>query len=115
VGTYDAFRTLLSIRQQRKRARAGRSPGIGAKIVMDDFQIVVQAGLSEALWKFLVEAGFREANHRPDRRHYRYVPPSLVANLYNAPPEEWQALLMVALQEASKRPRVRFVSATFFL
>jgi hypothetical protein len=108
MGTYDAFRTLLNIRQQRRRPTAGRKPEVGAKIVLDDFRIVVQAGLSEALWKFLVQAGFREATHRPDRRHYRDVPPSFVADLYAAPSNRWQALLMGALQGAAKRPRVRF-------
>jgi hypothetical protein len=105
VGTYDEFRTLLNIRQQRKRPPVGPVPGIGASIVIDDFRIVVQAELSEALWKFLVQAGFREVSHRPERRRYRDVPPSLVAGLYSAPPEQWQAVLVAALREATKLPR----------
>jgi hypothetical protein len=108
MGAYDAFRTMLNIRRRRERRPAGRRPSIGAKIVLEDFRVTVQAGMSEGVWQFLVQAGFREASHRPDRRHYRDVPPSLIAELFDAPPEEWKALLMVALQEASKRPRVRF-------
>ena len=107
MGAYDAFRTILNIRQTRRRPRAGFKPKVGAKIVMDDFRITVQAGLSDGLWNFLVQAGFRENIFRSDRRHYREVPPSLVGDLYNAPREEWQALLIGALQEASKRPRMR--------
>jgi hypothetical protein len=38
------------------------------------------------------------------------VPPALVANLYNASPDDWQALLIAALQEASRRPRIRFLT-----
>jgi len=106
MGAFDGLRNLLKIRQIRYRPRAGFKPKVGAKIVKDDFRIVVQAGLSDQLWSFLVQDGFRENIYRRDRRRYRDVPPSLVTDLYNAPPEEWQALLRAALQEASKRPPV---------
>jgi len=107
MGAFDDIRTLLKIRQKRTRPRAGFRPRVGATIFMDDFRIVVQAGLSEALWNWLVQAGFREVTYSPDRRLYRDVPPSLVTRLYGAPAEEWEELLMLALREASKRPRVR--------
>ena len=103
----DAFRTLFRIRRRRMPPRASVKPALGAKIAMEDFRIVVQAGLSDELWIFLVQAGFREVVHRPDQRRYRDLPPSMVTELYHAPAEEWQALLMAALKEAAKRPRVR--------
>jgi len=103
----DAIRTLLKIRRRRTAPRASAKPALGAKIAMEDFRIVVQAGLSDELWIFLVQAGFREVIHRPDCRRYRDVPPSMVTELCQAPPEEWQALLLAALKEAVKRPRVR--------
>ena len=103
----DAIRTLLNIRRRRTPPRAWVKPARGAKIAMEDFRIVVQAGLSDELWSFLVQAGFREVVHRPDRRRYRDLPPSIVTELYHAPPEEWQALLLAALEQAAKRPRVR--------
>ena len=103
----DAIRTLLKIRRRRTAPRASAKPALGAKIAMEDFRIVVQAGLSDELWIFLVQAGFREVVHRPDRRRYRDLPPSMITELYQAPPEEWQALLLAALKEAVKRPRVR--------
>ena len=90
----DAIRTLLNIRRRRTPPRAWVKPARGAKIAMEDFRIVVQAG-------------FREVVHRPDQRRYRDLPPSMVTELYHAPAEEWQALLMAALKEAAKRPRVR--------
>lgn len=107
MGALDGFRKLLRIRQVRKRPRAGFKPKAGARIFMDDFRIVVQAGLSDELWNWLLKVGFREATYKLDRRHYRDLPPSLVTHLYQATPEEWKALLTVALEEASKRPRVR--------
>jgi hypothetical protein len=107
MGAFDGLRSVLKIRQLRRRPRVGFKPRVGAKIVMDDFRIIVQAGLSDALWGWLVEVGFREVTYRQDRRGYRDVPPSLVTELYEAPPQQWRALLTVALEEASKRPRVR--------
>ncbi len=104
---FDAFRTLFNIRRRRKAPRALRKPALGAKIALEDFPIVVQAGLSDELWVFLTQAGFRELVHRPDRRRYRDLPPSIIVELYHAPSEEWQALLMAAMKEAAKRPRVR--------
>lgn len=104
---FDAIRSLFNIRRRRKTPRASVKPALGAKIAMEDFRIVVQAGLSDELWNFLVEAGFREVVHRPDRRRYRDLPPSMITELYHAPPEEWQALLMAAMKEAAKRPRIR--------
>ena len=107
MSAYDWFRNLLNIRKRRARPREGFKPKVGAKIVLDGLRMIVQAGLSDELWGWLQEAGFREMTYSPDRRSYRELPPSLVTRLYDAPPEEWQALLMKALREASKRPRVR--------
>jgi len=105
MGAYDAFRTLLNIRQRRRRPRAGLKPAPGARIAMEDFRITVQRGLSDDLWSFLVQAGFREITYRPDRRRYRDVPPSQFAAMHDTPAEKWRALLVRALKEAAKRPR----------
>ena len=107
MGAFDSIRTLLNIRRKRERPIARSKPTVGARIAMGNFRIIVQAGLSDELWDFLVAAGFREVAYRPDRRRYRDVPPSRVMSLYYAPPEEWKGLLITALKEASKRPLVR--------
>jgi hypothetical protein len=107
MGAYDAFRTMLNIRQRRKRPRAGARPAAGAKIAMEGFKITVLPGLSDELWEFLVHAGFREMTFRPDRRRYRSVSSSRVAELYKASHEHWRGLLVTALKEASNRPLVR--------
>ncbi len=77
---------------------------------MDDFRIVAQVGLSDELWRFLVEAGLRKATYSPDRRHYRDVPSTFVTRLSNATASKWQALLLAALREASRRPRIRIIT-----
>jgi hypothetical protein len=104
---HDAIRNILNIRQRRTRSPAGPRPRLGAKIAMDDFRMVVQSGMSEGLWRFLLQAGFREITYRGDRRAYRDVPPSLVAKLCKTRSGNWQKRLLAALQEAAKRPRVR--------
>jgi hypothetical protein len=50
--------------------------------------MTIQAGFSDELWRWLLEQGWREVTHRPDRRHYRAVPASCVTELIDAPAEE---------------------------
>ena len=38
------------------------------------------------------------------------MPRSLVSRIYDAPREDWRALLKVAIQEASKRPQIKTAS-----
>jgi hypothetical protein len=112
MGAFDGFRTLFNIRQERERPPPGPKPRLGSKIYLHDVRMVVESGLSDALWEWLSELGFREITFSPDRRHYRDLPRSLVARMYDAPREEWRALLKVAIQEASKRPPVKVATRT---
>jgi len=107
MGAFDGFRNLFNIRQERSRPPAGPKPRMGAKIYLHDVRMVVQSGLSDELWEWFTQLGFREVTFSPDRRHYRDLPRSLVARLYDAPREEWRPLLKVAIQEATKRPPVK--------
>ena len=107
MGAFDGFRKLFNIRQERRRPPKGPKPKLGAKVYLHDVRMAVQSGLSDELWDWLQELGFREVTFSPDRRHYRDLPPSLVTRLYDAPREEWRPLLKVAIQESSKRPLVK--------
>lgn len=107
MGAFDGFRTLFNIRRERTRPPPGPKPRMGAKIYLHDVRMVVQSGLSDELWDWLSQLGFREVNFSPDRRRYRDLPRSLVARLYDAPREDWRPLLKVAIQEATKRPTVK--------
>lgn len=110
MGALDGFRNLFNIRQERARPPRGPKPRMGAKIYLHDVRMAVQPGLSDELWDWLTELGFREITFSPDRRRYRDLPRSLVTRLYDAPREEWRALLKVAIQEATKRPPVKTVT-----
>jgi hypothetical protein len=110
MGALDGFRNLFNIRQERTRPPRGPKPRMGAKIYLHDVRMAVQPGLSDELWDWLTELGFREITFSPDRRRYRDLPRSLVTRLYDAPREDWRALLKVAIQEATKRPPVKTVT-----
>ena len=85
----------------------GPKPRLGARIVKDDVRITIQAGLSEATWHWLVLHGWREDAFRNNRRRYRDVPPSLVAELLDAAdPDACAQLLEQAVAEARFRPQV---------
>jgi hypothetical protein len=106
MGAFDGFRNLFNIRNERTRPPPGPKPKMGAKIYLHDVRMSVQAGLSDELWDWLQELGFREVTFSPDRRRYRDLPRSLVALLYDAPREEWRILLKRAIRESSVRPAV---------
>jgi hypothetical protein len=107
MGAFDGFRNLFNIRRERVRPSPGPKPRMGAKIYLHDVRMVVQPGLTDELWAWLTELGFREITFSPDRRQYRDLPRSLVTRIYDAPREEWRALLKVAIKEATKRPPVK--------
>jgi hypothetical protein len=65
----------------------------------------VQAGMSESLWRWLTQQGWREVLYRPDRRRCRDVPHTLVTQLIDAAPEDRARVLAVATSHASIRPQ----------
>jgi hypothetical protein len=103
MGALDGFRNLFNIRKDRRRPPPGAKPRLGAKIYLHDVRMSVQSGLSDELWKWLQELGFREITFSPDRRRYRDLPPSLVARLYDSKPDDWRPLLKQAIREAKYR------------
>jgi hypothetical protein len=103
----DSIRTMLGVRRKRTVPAPGLKPRLGARIVKDDVRIVVQAGLTDATWQWLVLHGWREDSYRNNRRRYREVPPSLVAQLFDAAdPDECAQLVRQAVAEARFRPTV---------
>ena len=62
------------------------------------------AGMSDDLWLWLMERGWREVIFKPDRRRYRDVSPSGITALFDAPPEEREKVLSKAVARATTRP-----------
>jgi hypothetical protein len=80
----NRLRNLMGIRLPRAVPRRGRKPSIGVGIACGEVRMVVQAGMSDDLWLWLLEQGWRELTYRPDRRVYRQVPPSCATKLTDA-------------------------------
>jgi len=53
----------------------------------ETFRMTIQAGVTDELWEWLMERGWRELRYAPDRRHYRVVPAVRVTKLIDSPPE----------------------------
>jgi len=104
---FDSVRTMLKVRKARSVPPPGPKPRLGARIVKDDVRISVQPGLSDDLWYWLPELGLREYTFSHDRRRYRDVPPSLVAQIFDAADADACAhLIRRAVAEARVRPIV---------
>jgi hypothetical protein len=112
----DQVRTLLRIRRERSMPRVGLKPAVGARIVCGDLRMNVQAGMSDALWRWLTKQGWREVDFRPDRRRYRDIQHAFVTLLFDAHPDDWRQILASASEKATFRPhtlpgrRIRFES-----
>lgn len=99
----DQIRTLLRVRRARGVPTPGSKPPLGAKITRHDVRMTMQAGLSDELWRWLTDRGWRQVTVKQDRRRYRDVPASLVTGLIDAGPEERAAALRAALEAATYR------------
>lgn len=100
----DQVRTLFRIRRDRSLPPAGHKPGVGSRIVCGELRMTVQAGMSDALWRWLTKRGWREVQFRPDRRRYRDIPHAFVTQLIDAAPEHFEAILATATAQAAYRP-----------
>ena len=98
----DHIRTLFRIRKPRRVVGTIEKPAAGAKIIKGDLRMTVQVGLSNDLWEWLLERGWREATYNPDRRRYHDFPPAWVAALYEASATE-RAETLAGAEAAARR------------
>ncbi len=104
---FDSVRTMIGMRRPRAMLPPGPKPRLGARIVNEDVRMIVQAGLTDATWTWLVQHGWREDSFRNNRRRYREVPPSLVAAIFDAADaDDCAQLIRQAVAEARFRPAV---------
>ncbi|MEP6609476.1 MAG: hypothetical protein ABJA83_12460 [Burkholderiaceae bacterium] len=101
----DQVRTLLRIRSEREIPAAGAKPPFGAKLYCGDIRMTVQSGMTDVLWRWLLEQGWREVVVRPDRRRYKDIPTTYVTHLIDATGDEQRARMMaIAIANAQYRP-----------
>jgi hypothetical protein len=109
VGLLDALRACLRRRKREPVARRmpdrGPKPRIGAYVVhaQKGLRFAVPAGMSDSLWLWLMNQGWRVDPHRPDRREYRDIPASYVARLTDADPAQRKGLMVDAIVSAQPR------------
>lgn len=104
----DKLRTLLGNTRTRQLPRRSAKPRIGSHIVHvgAGVRMLVQAGMSDELWVWLMDHGWRVVMHRPDRRLYRDLPSSYVTRLIDSEVGERNALLAEAIENAETRASV---------
>lgn len=103
----DQFRTLLKIRSEREIPSEGSKPPFGAKLVCGDIRMTVRSGMTDQLWSWLLDQGWREVFVRPDRRRYKDIPTGFVTRLIDAATHEERARVMeFAIANAQYRPRM---------
>jgi hypothetical protein len=80
-------------------------PRIGSHVVhvQKKLRMVVQAGMSDDLWKWLMDHGWRVSSHRPERRSYSDIPASYVTRLIDADPTQRKQLMVEATLNAQSR------------
>jgi hypothetical protein len=107
MNLFNSVRRVLGVQRKRFLPPPGPKPRFGAKIVRGDLRMTVQAGLTDSTWQWLIDCGWREETYRNDRRIYRDLPPSLVAEFFDATdPDERIHLLNQAITDAEVRPLV---------
>ena len=104
----DRIRSLGREQCPRRLPRRSSKPRIGARIVQVEsgVRLTIQAGLSDELWIWLLDRGWRVVTHVPDRRRYRDIPWSRVTRLIDCDPAYRGRLLAEAIWHAGPRATV---------
>ena len=103
----DQVRTMLRIRREREIPSAGNKPPFGTKLFCADIRMTVRSGMSDQLWRWLLDQGWREVPVPVDRRRYKDIPTAYVTRLIDSEANEERArVLEVAIANAQYRPRM---------
>lgn len=96
------LRSLLGEEVARALPRRTRKPRIGMYVVhvQEGLRLTMQAGVSDELWQWLMDKGWRVPTHQPDRRAYRDIPVSCITRLIDADPAHREQVLFEAIMSA---------------
>lgn len=101
----DQVRTLFKIRCEREMPSEGSKPPFGAQLCLNDIRMTVRAGMTDVLWRWLLDQGWREVAIRPDRRRYKDIPTTYFIRLVDAVSNDERTRIMeVAVANAQYRP-----------
>jgi hypothetical protein len=76
-------------------------PRVGATICCAQFRMTVPVGFHDELWQWLATQGWRPMGEKENRYRYRALPSNVVAALVDAPEEQREKLLSLALRRAA--------------
>lgn len=103
----DQVRTLLKIRCERGVPSESSKPPFGTKLFRGDIRMTVRSGMSDQLWRWLLDQGWREVPVQVDRRRYKDIPTAYVTRLIDSVANEERArVLEAAVANAQYRPRM---------
>jgi hypothetical protein len=96
---------LRGRRMERRLPERSAKPRIGSQVINVDkgLRLVVQAGMSDECWKWLMDHGWRWSTYRPERRTYGDIPASYVTRLIDADPAQRKKLMIEAAMNAQSR------------
>lgn len=100
---------LLARRGERQRARECSRPAVGATLCCAGLRMTVQAGMSEDLWQWLIQLGWRELRPRENRLQFRPLPTALVTRLFDGPPADRDRVLLAAIRHSGHGSTTRVV------
>jgi len=110
IGTFRTrLRSLLGEQVRRRLPRRCRKPRIGTYVVHveEGLRLVMQAGLSDELWQWLMDRGWRVPTHHPDRRSYRDIPVSFITRLIDSDARSREQVMFEAIMSAQPKPTAR--------
>jgi hypothetical protein len=88
----------------RRMPDRGPKPRIGASIYRGEVRMTVQAGITDELWMWLQDFGWRQLSDQSIRSRLREVPASLVTRLIDCAPEDRLRLMTLAVSRATAKP-----------
>jgi hypothetical protein len=99
------LRSLLREQIPRALPRRSHKPRIGTYVVHveEGMRLVMPAGVSDELWQWLMDKGWRVPTHHPDRRTYRDIPVSCVTRLIDADSSHREHVLFEAIMSAQPK------------
>lgn len=104
------FSTPLGELFGKKAAAAARMPTerprVGATICCAQFRMTVPIGFNDTLWQWLAAQGWRPMDPKQNRYRFRALPSNVVAALVDAPEEQREKLLALALRRAASAEAV---------
>jgi hypothetical protein len=106
IGSLRArLRSLLGEQVPRSMPRRTRKPRIGTYVVNvhEGLRLVMQAGLSDELWQWLMDRGWRVPTYHPDRRSYRDIPVSFVTRLIDCDERHREHVMFEAIMSAQPK------------